>query len=176
MSDYGGEGFGEFVEVAIPRLLRLALLLTDSHHDAWDLVQGSLVRVGVHWRRLDRRQEPHAYAQRTLVNLHVSTWRRIRREMPFTSGADHAAPALATDLVDLHEALLPALRALPTRQRAVVVLRYFEDLTESQVADRLDCSVGTVKSQTSKALMRLRVDPRIGGVVERDDTEEGSAR
>jgi RNA polymerase sigma-70 factor (sigma-E family) len=175
MSDYGGEDFSEFVEVAIPRLLRTALLLTGSDHDAWDLVQGSLVRVGVRWRRLDRGHDAHAYAQRTLVNLHVSTWRRLRRELPYTTDADHAAPALATDLVDLHEALLPALKSLPPRQRAVVVLRYFEDLTEAQVADRLDCSVGTVKSQHAKAMVKLRTQLAATPGMATSSTSEGSA-
>ncbi len=74
---YGGEGFEAFVEGEIPRLLRLATLITGNPHDAWDLVQESLVRVGSRWRRLDRTEAPHAYAQRVLLNLNVSNWRKL---------------------------------------------------------------------------------------------------
>ena len=159
---FGGNGFDSFAEAAIPRLLRLALLMTGSPHDAWDLVQGTLIKVGARWATLDRSTEPYAYAQRTLLNLHVSVWRRVRRELPLGSaaGTEPILPNWPTDTVELRTVLLPALRSLPPRQRAVVVLRYFEDLTERETADRLACSVGTVKSQHAKALTHLRRELR----------------
>ncbi len=155
---YGGEGFEAFVEGEIPRLLGLATLITRNPHDARDLVQESLVRVGSRWRRLDRTEDPHAYAQRVLLNLNVSNWRKLRRELPLAHRREDEfmMDSSDTDLVELNQVLLPALRGLPPRHRAVIALRYFEGLTEAETAVRMGCVVGTVKSQHAKAIAGLR--------------------
>lgn len=155
---HGDEGFEAFARAAVPRLLRLAVLISRNEHDAWDLVQESLVRVGSRWRRLEHHTDPHRYAERVMVNLNISRWRKFRRELLSHDHDEAAVPVsiAAQDLVELRQVLLPALRALAPRQRTVVALRYFADLTEAEVADRMGCSVGTVKSQHAKALAGLR--------------------
>lgn len=155
---YGGEGFEDFAAAEIPRLLRLAVLITGNRHDAWDLVQETLVRVGSRWRRLDRTGDPHRYAERVLVNLNISRWRRLRHELVIPPREESARPGISSEQeqVELHSVLMPALRALAPRQRAVIALRYFAGLTEAETADRMGCSVGTVKSQHAKALAGLR--------------------
>jgi RNA polymerase sigma-70 factor (sigma-E family) len=151
------DDFADFAAVETPRLFRLALLLTGSPHDAWDLVQETLIRCGVKWNRISEYDDPHSWAQRVLLNLNVSRWRRLRREFP-SPLSESAIPGLTSSesWVEHTAELFAALKALPPRQRAVVALRFLEDLSESQTANRLGCSVGTVKSQQSKALHRLR--------------------
>ncbi|WP_406038614.1 SigE family RNA polymerase sigma factor [Micromonospora sp. NBC_00898] len=143
-----------FVEVAWQRHIRLAMLLTGDRWRAEELLQDSLVKVYERWRRLSRLDDPHAYLRRALVNNHTSGWRRRRRERLVADVPDRAAPAgdVGPDAVVLRRALM----SLPTKQRAVVVLRHYEDLTEREVAQLLGCSVGTVKSQNARALDKLR--------------------
>lgn len=161
------EGFEEFVARASPRLLRTAYLLTRDPGHAEDLVQTALARAWRSWRRITGDPEP--YVRRILVNTHATWWRRRWRgeaptgELPERSGEPEQSA------VDEREWLWQALGRLAPRQRAVLVLRYFEDLTEAQVAGLLGCSVGTVKSQSSKALATLRLDETIR-------TEEGTRR
>lgn len=168
----GDADFDGFVAARSKALLRMAYLLTRDHGLAEDLVQTSLAKAWFAWRRIDG--EPEAYVRRILVNTYSSWWRRKwRGELP--TGELPDAGAAATDVEGGHD-LWDALGRLPRRQRAVVVLRYFEDLTEPQTAELLGCSVGTVKSQTSKAFAKLRIDSALG----RDDqhdamTEEGRA-
>jgi RNA polymerase sigma-70 factor (sigma-E family) len=140
-------------------LFRLAFLLSGDQHHAEDLVQGTLERTYQHWRRVAAADNPEAYVRRMLVNA-ASDWRRSRRYVVEQSldGA-LALPAQrdgVTDRVESHDAVVRALRGLPARMRAVLVLRYFEDLSEAETASVLDCSVGTVKSQASRGLARLR--------------------
>ncbi|MDN4163072.1 SigE family RNA polymerase sigma factor [Nocardioides abyssi] len=149
------EGFEEFVVARRAALLRTAYLLTGDHDDAEDLVQVALVKVVPHWRKIADRPEP--YVRRVLARESVSRWRRRRwrevttAEPPETpAGADEAGDAAGRDL------LRAALAALPPRQRAVIVLRYYEDLTERQTAEALGIAVGTVKSQARDGLARLR--------------------
>ena len=105
------------------------------------------------WPRIRRRDDPEGYVRRVMVNRQVSLWRRSRREHLVSEVPDADIPPVdATD-----DSLRAALAALPSRQRAVLVLRFGEDLSERQAAEMLGCSVGTVKSQTSKALARLRI-------------------
>jgi RNA polymerase sigma-70 factor (sigma-E family) len=145
-------GFEEFVAARRPALLRTAYLLTGNHADAEDLVQAALVRTVPHWRRIADRPEP--YVRQVLVRESVSRWRRRRwRETATDAPPDLAAPA--PDL-DRRLALQQALGSLAPRQRAVVVLRYYEDLTEAQTAAVLGIAVGTVKSQARDGLARLR--------------------
>jgi RNA polymerase sigma-70 factor (sigma-E family) len=148
------QAYVAFVEVAWQRHLRLAVLLTGDRWQAEELLQDSLVKIYERWRRLSRTNDLHAYLRKVLVNGHTSAWRRRRRErlvaqVPDRAGHDGAASADALALRD-------ALRALPPKQRAVVVLRHYEDLSEREIAQMLGCSTGTVKSQHFKALAKLR--------------------
>jgi RNA polymerase sigma-70 factor (sigma-E family) len=143
-----------FVETAWQRHLRLALLLTGDRWQAEELLQDSLVRIYERWRRLSRTDDVHAYLRRVLVNNHTSRWRRRRRESLVAEVPDHAGPDGDASLDA--DALRAALRSLPPRQRAVVVLRHYEDLPFREVAEVLGCSVGTVKSQHFRALEKLR--------------------
>ncbi|WP_341924928.1 SigE family RNA polymerase sigma factor [Nocardioides psychrotolerans] len=148
------QDFEEFVVARRAALLRTAYLLTGQVEDAEDLLQTALVKVVPHWRRIRDRPEP--YVRQVLVRESVSRWRRRRwREVTTDEVPESAArESGAEDREDLRR----ALRALPPRQRAVVVLRYFEDLTEAQTAEALGIAVGTVKSQARDALARLRRD------------------
>ncbi|SNR28427.1 RNA polymerase sigma-70 factor, sigma-E family [Haloechinothrix alba] len=147
--------FAEFVEAALPGLLRYGHALTGNPHDAADLVQTVLEKVGSRWSDLQRRtQDPTAYIRRSMANAHISKWRRTRKEnlvaeLPERKGNPQADPFE-------HEPLWQALRELPPRQRAVIVLRYYEGLSEQEIAESLGVSQGTVKSQASKAITSLR--------------------
>lgn len=153
--------FVQFVTAAMPELLRYGYSLTGSPHDAADLVQGVLERVGSRWSTLlDRGVEPNGYVRRAMVNAHVSRWRRLRRERLVAEIPDQAAPAERDRLED--EPLWQALRALPPRQRAVIMLRYYDGLSEAEIADALRVRPGTVKSQASKALATLRTRLGVG--------------
>src|ERR1044071_8242249 len=148
--------FDEFVTVRSPRLLRLAYLLTQDHALAEDLLQTALARSWSAWRRIDGDPEP--YVRRVMVNAHNSWWRRRTwAERPVED-----LPVLATTApqseVDNRDQVWRALRRLPQQQRAVLVLRYFEDLTEEQIAGTLGLAPGTVKSYAAKGLAKLRVD------------------
>ncbi|MGW5668469.1 SigE family RNA polymerase sigma factor [Micromonospora sp. NPDC003776] len=143
-----------FVEEAWRRHIRLAMLLAGDRWRAEELLQDALVRMYERWRSLSRGGDPHAYLRRALVNNHTSFWRRRRRENLVAEVPDRAAPDVTPD--PDAAALRRALRALPPRQRAVVVLRHYEDLPEREVARVLGCTVGTVKSQHAKALDKLR--------------------
>lgn len=145
--------FDEFMQGALPALLRFGHVLTGDATRAEDLVQAALVNTYARWGRSEL-AHPHAYVRRAMVNTYTSWWRRAWRESPLPEGWDVAQPELP-DAADRNHTR-QALRALPPRQRAVVVLRYFEDLSEADTAEVLGCSRGTVKSQTSRALRTLR--------------------
>ncbi len=137
-------------------LLRTATLLTDDRGRAEDLLQQALERLVRHWHRIDG--DPEGWVRRTLVNLSTDRWRHLARR-PREVGVplpDRASSGDAHGAVEDRYDLVAALGALTARQRAVLVLRYFDDLSEPQVAALLGCSVGTVKSTTSRALARLR--------------------
>jgi RNA polymerase sigma-70 factor (sigma-E family) len=145
-----GEGFAAYAESDAPRLQRLAYTLTGWRADAEDLTQDTLLRVGLAWKRIDERG-PHAYATTVMCR---TAW-RSRRRWPFEAqrlvAADDPYP-----LVDDAMIVRAEMRKLAPRQRAVLALRYFCDLSERETAAILNCSVGTVKSQSSKALRRLQ--------------------
>lgn len=157
--------FDRFVDRSAEPLLRTAYLLVWDLPEAEDLVQECLLRVARRWPRVRSMEHPHAYARRVLVNLALGGARRRARRRSELQAADAAqvdgradeTAARALGLVDVRCELIGALATLPPRQRAVLVLRYFEDLSEAQVAAALDCSVGTVKSTASRGLDRLRV-------------------
>ena len=144
--------FADFVELRYRDLLRTAFLLTGSHHAAEDLVQACLLKAMSRWDRID---EPMTYLRRVMVNQRVSWWRRVRRELPHADPPDSVAP---DDIrgADDRAVVLAALAGLPPRMRAVLVLRYWEDLSEAETAGLLGCSTGTVKAQASRGLSRLR--------------------
>lgn len=147
----------EFVRLSWPRLVSTAYLLCGDRHEAEDLAQAALVKVVRAWSRIERRDEPYAYARAVLVNTAAGRWRRRRRHAELTAGQRPPEPAPDPAAgVALHDAVWRALATLPPRTRAVLVLRYFEDYSEAQVAATLGCSVGSVKSQASRGLARLR--------------------
>lgn len=156
---FGGTSFEEFVAGSSPHLFTLARLLTGGHRaEAEDLLQSGFERAYRHWRRISQREDPERYVRQILVNASIDRWRRIRRrpEGPLQlPGGDPAVADRSAEVAD-RDVLLRGLAMLPVRQRAVLVLRYFEDLSEVQAAAMLGCSVGTVKSQAARALARLR--------------------
>jgi RNA polymerase sigma-70 factor (sigma-E family) len=156
--------FDEFVRAHAGGLLRTACLITWDDSEAEDLVQECLLRVSTRWRRVQGMEMPLAYARRILVNLALAGGDRRYRRRGELGGAFDGANA---DRVDLNAEALPcalsdraelidALGCLTTQQRTVLVLRYFEDLSEAQVAELLGCSAGTVKSSASRGVARLR--------------------
>jgi RNA polymerase sigma-70 factor (sigma-E family) len=153
-----GTDFSDFVRGRSTALLRSTVLLTGGDRAlAEDLLQGVLERMYVRWRRI--RESPEAYARRALVHAAINS-RRSRNRRPELPLLDPDAAATAgldaTASVDERDLLVRALLTLPPRQRAVLVLRYFDDLSEVDTAAALGCSVGTVKSTASRALVRLR--------------------
>lgn len=135
-------------------LLRTAVLLTGDHHRAEDLVQDALTKVAARWRRL-RDGNPDAYARQVIVRDNISWWRKHRLEL-VADAPDRADPRDSFDVSDRRAALGRALMTLTPRQRAVIVLRYYDDLSERETAGVLGVSLGTVKSQTHLSLRRLR--------------------
>jgi RNA polymerase sigma-70 factor (sigma-E family) len=154
-------GFGEFVAARSPALLRSAWLLTGDQALAEDLVQTALTKVWPRWDRINRTDgRVEAYVRKVMVTTYANWWRRKwRAEQPTARVPEHPASVDRYAEVDDRAEVRRALAVLPPRQRAVIVLRYYEDLTETQTAGLLGCSVGTVKSQTSKALAKLREQP-----------------
>lgn len=146
--------FTAFVNSRQHALLRSAYLLTGDHHLAEDLLQGAFTKLAVRWSRV-RHGDPEAYVRTVLYRDRVSWWRAHRREQVGVPGPE-LLTADATDGVDSRLLLQQALARLTVKQRAVVVLRFFDDLSEAQTADTLGVSIGTVKSQTHVALRRLR--------------------
>jgi RNA polymerase sigma-70 factor (sigma-E family) len=157
MSPQDEAAFRDFAAAARPRLVRTAYLLCGDSHEAHDLVQVTLMRVHRRWRSIERTDQPQAYARRVLINLAASLWRRRLRAplLALTAAGDPGAPDPTAAFADRAE-LWEAVMALPPRTRAVLVLRYFEDLSEAETAAALGCSIGSVKSQASRGIARLR--------------------
>lgn len=149
------EAFVAYVAERRPALRRFAYLLTGDWHAAEDLTQIALTKLYVAWPRIDADGAHDSYARRTMLRSHLDERRRPwRRERPGLDGVDAAAPeALPSEHTD---ALLAALRTLPPRQRATVVLRFWCDRSVEETADELGVSIGTVKSQTARATAALR--------------------
>ncbi|WP_432137506.1 MULTISPECIES: SigE family RNA polymerase sigma factor [unclassified Streptomyces] len=163
----GLEGqFQEFVRARWSRLVRTAYLLTGDVHDAEDLTQTALAKAYRSWRRVARTDNPEAYVRRMLVSCNSDRFRKRRvRESLTDAPPEVASRDEGQRRVDERGTLLAALAGLPPRQRAVVVLRYWEDLSEAEVAEVLGCSAGTVKSQASKGLAKLRAFPGLAPAV-----------
>ncbi|WP_432185767.1 SigE family RNA polymerase sigma factor [Streptomyces sp. Tue6028] len=164
------EEFQHFVVGRWPRLMRTAFLLTGEQHAAEDLVQTTLEQVFVAWRRVGSADDPEAYVRRVMINAHSRRHRRrlkeflapkddtgLTRELP--DSGDRIAQA------DDRGALLKALAELPPRQREAVVLRYWEDLSETRAAEAMGCSVGSVKSNAAKGIAKLRAIPGLADLV-----------
>ncbi|MFD0396837.1 SigE family RNA polymerase sigma factor [Kitasatospora sp. NPDC127121] len=164
----GGPGLREldfegFAAARWRQLVRTAYLLTGDYHEAEDVVQATFAKVFRNWSRISRLEEPDAYIRRALVNNNLSRHRRRRVRqllMPVLPDRAHTAGGGHHD-VEERSVLLQALAELPQRQRAVVVLRYWEDMSEYQVAEALGCSLGNVKSQASRGLAKLRGHPAL---------------
>lgn len=147
--------FREFVAARLTALRRSAYLLCGDIHAADDVVSATLAKLFRLWRRVSRLEQPDAYLRRMLVTTYLDERRRPwRRERP-TDAVPEPPPVPATDVVD-RMALLGLLDRLPPRRRAVLVLRFFEDLSVEQTADALGCAVGTVKAHTHQGLADLR--------------------
>ncbi|MEP6816690.1 MAG: SigE family RNA polymerase sigma factor [Marmoricola sp.] len=148
--------FAEWMAARQPALLRTAYLITGDAHAAEDLVQTALAKVYLAWDRIDDHGRIDGYVRKVMVNEHTSLWRRAwkRREVVSEQLPDPGHDDTRDD--GTHDALWRYVATLPRKQRAVLVLRYYEQLTEAETAQALDISVGTVKSQCSRALARLR--------------------
>ena len=153
-------GFRDFVEARSNALLRSGWLLTGDWPSAEDLVQTALAAAWPQWTSLTRQDAPELYVRKIMVNTYLR-WRRRRWNGEVATGRLPELQACGDVFaqVDARQALIAALDRLPARQRAVVVLRYFADQTESQTAAAMGCSVGAVKSHASKALAKLRDAP-----------------
>jgi RNA polymerase sigma-70 factor (sigma-E family) len=148
------EEFVEFAEIASPQLRRTAFLLCGNWHTAEDLVQTTLARVFVSWRKIRRRDAARAYAARTLVNTYLAE-KRSKRSAEILTDRFPERP-VEPHAPETRIVVLSVLATLPPRARAVVVLRYWEDLSVDQVAAMLSCSPGNVKSLAAGALSKLR--------------------
>ena len=168
-------GFARFVEARERALQRTAWLLTGDWALAEDLVQTALVRAWPRWERILHRDDPEIYVRRVMLNT-WSTWyrRKWRGEKPAAAMPDSAAAGDMVAEVAVRLAVREALGSLPRRQRAVLVLRIYDDLSEAQVAEVLGCTVGTVKSTMSRALAKLREDRHLAGLMsERSGGRDG---
>jgi RNA polymerase sigma-70 factor (sigma-E family) len=154
----GDPAFHEYVTSQSGSLLRMAYLLTRNRADAEDLVQAALAKTYQAWDRIEDRAAVDGYVRRAMVNTHISWWRRRRveeyptDEIPDQPVIDHASDS------EVQDALRRAIERLPQRMRAAVVLRYYEDMSEAEIANVLGVSLGTVKSTVSRAVAKLRID------------------
>jgi len=154
--------FREYVRARGPALYRTAFLLTGNRADAEDLVQAALAKTYRAWRTINDRAALDTYVRRAIVNTHISWWRHRKLdeyptdELPEQAIADHTGDS------ELAEVVRRALDRLPQRMRAAVMLRYFDDMTEPEIAALLGISLGTVKSTVSRAVAKLRIDAELG--------------
>jgi len=170
--------FDEFARARMPELLRFGHALTGNPHAAADLVQDALERTMIAWPRVEKQGDPEGYVRRIMVNRNISIWRRHRRETlvleipedPGRRGASHDEPMIRD------AALWERIKTLPPRQRTVIVLRYYEDMSEAQIAAIMGSSVGTVKSQASRALAALRKDSAQFAVSDAPSPSNGEVR
>lgn len=156
--------FTAYVRTKGPTLLRTARSLTPNPSDAEDLLQTALTKTYLAWDRIDDHRAVDGYVRRTLVNTRTSQWRKRKVDEFSTDEVPEPAATGGPDLTEQQaqrDALLRAVGRLPPRQRAMVVLRYYEDMSEVQTAEVLGVSVGTVKSAVSRALGKLRDDPEL---------------
>ena len=158
LTEHEEQAFWQFVASRRQQLVRTAYLLAGDHGHAEDFVQDALIRVHRNWRRIERIDQPEAYARRIIVNLANSWWRRALRHRTHVEWQPRDRPDDFDGhaAVDRDDELWRALATLPPGMRAVIVLRYYEELTEAETAALLSRSIGTVKSQASRGLVRMR--------------------
>lgn len=158
MPKLGDAEFTEFVRTRSVALLRTAYLLTGDRGHAEDLLQTALTKVYVSLGRIREPQAVESYVRRTLVTTATTWWRTKSRrsERLWADGFPDPGTPARTEEVDERARIWALVQQLPVRQRAIIVLRYYEDLTEAQTAAVLGCAVGTVKAQTHRALTRMR--------------------
>jgi RNA polymerase sigma-70 factor (sigma-E family) len=169
--------FEEFVSLRTDGLLRLAYLLCGDAHTAEDLVQEALLRCHRRWERVARVASPDAYVRRIVVNQHLS-WRRRRSSTEQVVQPDLLPDRQAIDSQETFaewDLLWAAIQRLPARQRTVLVLRYYEDLSDADIADLLGSPVGTVRSQAARAISRLRTQPELADRTPPTSSSEGTA-
>ncbi len=148
--------FESFVTQRLPALYRYALVLTRDRHDAEDLVQEALTRTGARWWSVRRKDDPEGYVRTAMLRLLTNGRRRKVREVSMAAPPEPSLEDAAVDRLLSDASLRTRVAALPPRMRAVLVLRYVEERSEQEIAHLLGCSRGTVKSQASRALARLR--------------------
>ena len=145
-----------------PALLRAATRLTSDRTEAEDLLQAALAKTHLAWDRINDRAAIDSYVRRAMVNTQISWWRRRKLDIYPTDELPERPVDDHTDRSELHDALTRALRRLPERQRLTIMLRYYEDMSEAEIARILGVSVGTVKSTVSRAMTKLRNDSYLG--------------
>jgi RNA polymerase sigma-70 factor (sigma-E family) len=150
------KAFEDFVRARSPALVRYGYVLTGNPHDAADLAQEALARLGSAWSRVRRKDDPEGYARTTMARLHISRWRRLRRERLVGDPPDRGYADPGLERAEGDAGLWRALGDLPRRQRAVLVLRYYEHHSDQDIAALLGISRGTVRSQAARALDKLR--------------------
>ncbi|MFC6880654.1 MULTISPECIES: SigE family RNA polymerase sigma factor [Actinomadura] len=148
--------FEEFVEHRLPALFRYACVLTGNRHDAEDLVQEALTRTGVGWWRVRRKDDPEGYVRTVMVRIVANGRRRAGRERLMASPPDRPVDDQDLDRVTGGAGFDAVLAGLPPRMRAVLVLRYVDQLDDAEIARVLGCTPGTVRSQAARALAKLR--------------------
>ncbi|MFA6298572.1 MAG: SigE family RNA polymerase sigma factor [Nocardioides sp.] len=153
---HGAPTFDEYAASAWAWLYRSSYLLTGNHADAEDLAQQTLLEVYRSWARVSRADQPSAYVRRMLTNLYISGRRPKARKLELLTDAPPEPRPAATAGPEERMVLWPHVATLPPRQRAVIVLRYYEQLSEREIADALGCSTGNVKSTAHRALQALR--------------------
>ena len=154
----GDEDFTAFVHARGRDLLRFAYLTAGNVDDAADLTQEALAAAYVHWRRLEQLESPEAYVRRAIVNRHISLWRRHRNRAVTVADVTESAAGDEMAAVDNQRVTIGMLATLPRKQRAAVVMRFFADYSDAEIAATLGCTQATVRSQIARALKRLRVD------------------
>lgn len=154
-STTGDDGFDEFVRETSGRLLAAAYLLTGSREQAEDLTQEAYARVFLRWSRL-KDEAPYAYARTIMLNRHRDWWRRPFREVPTVHEPTPRDTHDDSSLLGMRDQLMRAMRSLTPRERSVVILKYFEDASEDDIAQALHMARGTVKSTTNRALRKMR--------------------
>jgi RNA polymerase sigma-70 factor (sigma-E family) len=159
----GEAAFREFVTTRSGALLRMALLLTSNRADAEDLLQAALAKTYLAWDRIQDRSALDSYVRRAMVNTQISWWRRRRVEEYPTDELPDCAVSDEAPVTEIEDTVRRALDRLPQRMRAAVVLRFYEGMTELEIADALGVSPGTVKSTVSRAVAKLRSDAELSG-------------
>jgi RNA polymerase sigma-70 factor (sigma-E family) len=165
----GKDSFGEFVAGALPGLLRFGHVLTGDPREAEDLVQEALASSLRRWRSV-RSSDAVPYVRRAMVNTHITRWRRWEARVRLGQPPDVSADDPALRRSEEWDRLRRALVRLPVRQRTVLVLRYYEDMPDARIAELMDCSTGTVRSQAARGLAALRP------LLEPETADRGAAR